>query len=340
MKSLQQRWYSSASRADVLLWLLLPISWLYCAVASVRRKFYQLNIKQSYAGNAPLVVIGNIVVGGSGKTPLIISVCKMIQQKGYKPGVVSRGYGGKFVGIKQVVENDSAEIVGDEPLMISQRTGVPVVVGADRVAAVKYLLENNHCDIVLSDDGLQHYRMQRDLEIAVVDANRGFGNAFCLPAGPLREPVARLQEVDLVVYNGSKNTDDEDNNNTCSYHLKIIDLCPLLGGDSTELSFHHAKKIHAIAGIGNPARFFSLLRDQGLDVIEHAFADHHFFQQSDFSEWQNSCIIMTEKDAVKCQHLSLPDAWVLRVSAELSETLEADLVSKIMPLLVNETAQS
>ncbi len=330
MRSLEYYWYQSNVSAILLVGLLLPLSGLYCLVTSVRRKLYQLNIKKSFATKVPVVVVGNIVAGGSGKTPLLISLCEYVSEKDFKPGVVSRGYGGNITGIKQVVSSDRAQQVGDEPLMIFQRTNVPVVVGADRVSAIKYLLANNQCDIVFSDDGLQHYRMKRDVEIAVVDATRKFGNGFCLPAGPLRERVSRLKEVDLVVYNGSDISDPDD----CSYTLQITDLKQLDGKNSRDLSsFAKKTSIHAVAGIGYPARFFKQLSENGLNIIEHAFADHHQYQQHDFSGWQSDCIIMTEKDAVKCRHLTLPDAWVVIVNAEFSGKLEAQLNTTLLPLL-------
>jgi tetraacyldisaccharide 4'-kinase len=208
-------------------------------------------------------------------------------------------------------------------------------VGADRVAAIDFLLENNQCDIVLSDDGLQHYRMKRDLEIAVIDSSRGFGNGFCLPAGPLRERVSRLNEVDLVVNNDTTaiNTDQ------CSYTLQIVSLVSLHGNDSRSISSFIEQPVHAVAGIGNPTRFFSQMRQNGLDIIEHAFPDHHVYQQEDFAGWKNDCIIMTEKDAVKCRHLSLKDAWVVTVKAQLSNTLESQLSSMLLPLLKHEAGQ-
>jgi tetraacyldisaccharide 4'-kinase len=330
MKSLEHYWYESSVSAILVAYLLLPLSGLYCLITIVRRKLYQLNIKKSFSAQVPVVVIGNIVVGGSGKTPLLISLCEYVSRKGFKPGVVSRGYGGSVSGLKQVVSDDLAELVGDEPLMIFQRTNVPVVVGADRVSAINYLLANNQCDIVFSDDGLQHYRMRRDFEIAVIDAVRKFGNGFCLPAGPLRESVSRLKEVDLVVYNGSNTNNSEE----YSYRLQIMGLKPLNGENNRPLS-SFAKKldIHAVAGIGHPARFFNQLTKSGLTIIEHAFQDHHKYQQDDFSGWHADCIIMTEKDAVKCRHLSLPDAWIVIVNAELSATLEAQLDSRLLPLL-------
>ena len=333
MKSLAQYWYRSDFLASLLAGFLLPLSWLYCAVAVTRRKVYQLSLKKSYAAEVPIVVIGNIVVGGSGKTPLLISICEFIKDNGYKPGVVSRGYGGKVNGLKQVHESDSAELVGDEPLMIRQRTGVPVVVGADRVAAVHYLLEHNQCDVVLSDDGLQHYRMQRNVEIAVIDSNRGFGNGFCLPAGPLRERVSRLNDVDMVVYNGATDETDAERAEDCSYVLKVEDICHLNRDERARLSSFNGKKVHAVAGIGDPSRFFSQLCDDGIDIVEHAFPDHHAYAQADFSGWEKDCIVMTEKDAVKCRHLSLPDAWVVSVQADMSDLLVSQLNAKILPLL-------
>lgn len=329
MRSLEHYWY----HANYIVWILLPLSWLYCTVSVIRRKLYQYNLKKSYPSPSPVVVVGNIVAGGSGKTPLLIALCERMKEKGFSPGVVSRGYGGSFIGLKQVADDDPAELVGDEPLMVRQRTKVPVVVGADRAAAVSFLLQKNACDIVFSDDGLQHYRMRRDLEIAVVDEKRRFGNGYCLPAGPLREPVSRLESVDLVVYNAANTTTAE----TCCYNLHFSTLYPLASGmgsgEESSLSAFKDKVVHAVAGIGNPARFFAQLREHDIEIIEHAFVDHHSYTQDDFSDWREQCIIMTEKDAVKCRDLSLPDAWVISVDAELTQTLQAQLDSKILPIL-------
>ncbi|MFV2004188.1 MAG: tetraacyldisaccharide 4'-kinase [Gammaproteobacteria bacterium] len=326
MKPLQHYWYHS----NYLVWLLLPISWFYCLIATLRRKLYQLGIKKSYTSQLPVVVIGNIVAGGSGKTPLLISLCEYIQANGYNPGVVSRGYGGNVSGVYQVSENDSAEMVGDEPLMIFQRTMVPVVVGADRVAAVEYLVKNNRCDIVLSDDGLQHYRMRRDFEIAVIDSSRKFGNGFCLPAGPLRERKSRLNDVNMRVYNDTDATAADE----CSYKLQVVCLNQLNNSEKNRpLSSFSKRPVHAVAGIGHPLRFFEQLNQAGVKTINHAFPDHHVYEQEDFSGWDQECIIMTEKDAVKCRHLFLPDAWVLIVKAIFSDVLESRLSAEVLPLL-------
>jgi len=331
MSSLESYWY----RPNRIVWLLLPLSWLYCLVAIIRRKLYQLNIKKSYAARAPVVVIGNIVAGGSGKTPLLIALCEFVQARGYKAGVVSRGYGGTFTGVKQVAETDDAALVGDEPLMVHQRTGVPVVVGADRVAAISYLLANNECDIVFSDDGLQHYRMRRDLELAVVDVERRFGNGFCIPAGPLRERISRLNEVDLIIYSGNTGSSDgkEAGTEECSYQLKITKIQRLNSKECRDISDFSGNEVHAVAGIGNPSRFFRQLENQGLSVRSHAFSDHHRYRQKDFSGWTEECIIMTEKDSVKCRNLPLTDAWVVTVNSELSTGLKARLEDILLPLL-------
>jgi tetraacyldisaccharide 4'-kinase len=325
MKSLQHYWYKS----NILIWLLLPLSWLYCLVVSIRRKLYQLEIKRSYSSNVPIVVVGNVVVGGSGKTPLILSLCEYLISKGIKPGVVSRGYGGSFSGIKQVSVNDSARLVGDEPLMICQKASVPVVVGSDRVAAVKYLIDNNQCEVVLSDDGLQHYRMKRDFEIAVVDSSRRYGNGFCLPAGPLRERLTRLRDVDIVVYNGDTDVKPNDD----YYQLKITGLQKLNGSENCSLTSFAEKKVHAVAGIGHPQRFFEQLGEYGIRIIQHAYPDHYDYQQNDFDGWEGECILMTEKDAVKCRHLSLSNACVVCVSVSLSSRLESSFSTKLLPML-------
>lgn len=332
MKSLQYYWY----RSSIFLWLLLPLSWLYCLIVFVRRKLYQLNIKRSYGCKLPVVVIGNISVGGTGKTPLLISLCGYLKEKGYSPGVVSRGYGGEFSGIKQISDADTAKSVGDEPLMIYKKTSVPVVVGADRVAAARYLASNNQCDVVLSDDGLQHYRMRRSFEIAVVDSVRRFGNGLCLPAGPLRERPSRLNDVNMLVYNGNTGIGSGD----CSYQLEVKGLQRLVGDEKKEVGSFAGQTVHAVAGIGNPMRFFNQLRDSGITVIEHPYPDHHSYCQDDFAGWSDECIIMTEKDAVKCCQLSLSDAWVLSVTAIFSSELESSLSSELLPILNKQTAHT
>lgn len=341
MKALQHYWYHSSP----VLWLLLPLSWLFCGLVFIRRRLYQLNIIEHREWKTPVVVVGNIVAGGSGKTPLLIALCDYLKGRGLKPGVVSRGYGGSVQGVRQLQAADPAALVGDEPLMIYQRCGVPVVVGADRPAAVDCLLNNNDCDIVLSDDGLQHYRMGRCCEIAVIDSERRFGNGFCLPAGPLREPVSRLEQVDLAVFNGVAGDKAEKNDNELFYTLEASRLYHL--NDSRRqvtFDYFRNKTVHAVAGTANPARFFAWLRAQGLTIIEHAFADHYRYAMDDFSGWSSECIIMTEKDAVKCRQLGhqsgrqpdtaleLADAWVMGVNAVFSPALKQAVDTQLLTL--------
>jgi len=325
MKSLDYYWYESSP----VNWLLLPLSAFYRLVIGIRRLLYKFKIKKSISVDVPVIVIGNIVAGGSGKTPLLISLCEYARKKGFVPGVVSRGYGGNFTGLKQVTNTDDAILVGDEPLMIHQKIDVPVVVGSDRVAAINLLLKENSCDVVFSDDGLQHYRMSRDFEIAVVDASRQFGNGFCLPAGPLREPISRLSEVDLIIYNATGVSSTE----PYFYSLQFSNAEPLNGGESKLLSSFEQKTVHAMAGIGNPTRFFNQLREKGIAVIEHAFSDHHQYILDDFVGWQKDCIIMTEKDAIKCSGLPLPDAWVVNANAHMSPALEVQLDNLLLPVM-------
>ncbi len=322
-------WYSQ----NPVAWLLWPVSIIFCGISFVRRLCFSIGIFNSVSFDVPVVIIGNISVGGSGKTPLLISICEYLKQQGRKPGIVSRGYGGRITGVKQLDINDEAIAVGDEPCMIFQRTQCPVVVGSDRPAAVAHLLNNNDCDIVLSDDGLQHYRLQRSVEIAVVDAKRLHGNGFCLPAGPLREPVRRLKNVDMVVFNGKTDRQLKDNITSLFYALKFEMLVNLFTSEQLQLTKLKSKNILAVAAIGNPQRFFELLKQQGLTVNEQAFPDHYFYSDVDIQLWSGKCVLMTEKDAVKCRQRiqqkkingDFTNLWYLPVSAKFNNELEQAL---------------
>lgn len=331
MKSIDQYWYSD----NIVSLLLRPVSWLYCYIVFIRQTLYKYNIKKRYSADKPVIVVGNIAVGGSGKTPLIIALCEYLISRGFKPGIVSRGYGGSSNHVTQVTHETPAAQVGDEPYMIYQKTSSPVVVAADRVAAVDYLLTNNECDVVLSDDGLQHYRMHRAFEICVIDSRRVHGNGCCLPAGPLREPVSRLQSVDMIVYSGVDNgVNCLEKSDLCIYSLEFIEYQNINNNERLSLSAFEGKTVHAVAGIGSPQRFFQQLRDNGLTIIEHPFPDHHQFDTNDFVTFEKECIIMTEKDAVKCKNLSLDNAWFVDVRANFSDALTSQLGNKLLPLLV------
>lgn len=311
MKPLIEQWYS----ARAPLWL-LPFSWLFFVLVKLRRLAYKTGLLRSYRLPVPVIIVGNISVGGTGKTPLVAWLVKTLQQAGYRPGIISRGYGGQAQQWPQQVLPDSDPLlVGDEPVLLAQRCGCPIVAAPDRLLAARQLLEHSNCNILISDDGLQHYRLQRDIEIVVVDGARRFGNGYCLPAGPLREPVSRLRQVDFVVANGVAMSGE------VAMQLVPGALVALLDGDKTAaLSELHGQQVHAVAGIGNPARFFELLKQHGLSVIEHLFPDHHHFEVADLDFADELPVLMTEKDAVKCRRYADARMWYLPVEAQLDDS--------------------
>jgi len=294
--------------------LLAPVGWLFCALAAIRRLAYRRGLLKCIDVGVPVVVVGNLTVGGSGKTPLVVWLASLLREHGFRPGVVSRGYGGRARQWPQWVtpESDPAE-VGDEPLLIARRSGVPVCAAPDRPAAARCLVAAG-CDILISDDGLQHYRLARKVEIVVVDGRRRFGNGRCLPAGPLREPVSRLAEADLVVVNGGEAPDAPHRLRLLPDHLQPVD-----GTEGREsLSAWRGRKVHAVAGIGDPQRFFDTLRAAGLEVEPHPYPDHHCFTGEELSFPDGAPVLMTEKDAVKCRQVADSGCWYLPVSAQLS----------------------
>jgi tetraacyldisaccharide 4'-kinase len=314
-------WYGSHPVSH----LLLPLSWLYCAIVWLRRLAYRLRWLDSHRLSAPVIVVGNLTAGGTGKTPLVLWITDFLGRQGYRPGIVTRGYGGRGTKRPRLVKPDSDPFeVGDEPVLLARRSGRPVVAGADRAAAGKILLANSECDMIVSDDGLQHYRLQRDLEILVVDASRGFGNGRCLPAGPLREPEERRRDVDLILCNGGPCPGGQ------LMHLVPGRLVSLRDGEITQsLGGLRRKRVTAVAGIGNPRRFFDLLRRRGLHVEERPYPDHHPFSPEDVASWPPGPVIMTEKDAVKCNKLARRDIWYLPVEARPQTGFEQLLLNKI-----------
>ncbi len=311
MKSAPGYWYGE--NRPLAFYLLIPLSWLYCFIVWLRRSFYNLGLLKRYRAPIPVVVVGNITAGGSGKTPLVMWMARFLQDQGYRPGIVSRGYGGAAKTWPQQVRSDSDYVVvGDEAVMIASRTECPMAVGPDRSQVVRSLLEHHDIDVILSDDGLQHYALQRDIEIAVVDAARRFGNGFCLPAGPLRERPARLDKVDMIVVNGTAERHEHPMNVTSQFavNLKTSQTLPLSG---------FFGKLHAVAGIGNPRRFFDELRNAGLDIEEHEFPDHYPYVSTDV-EFADQCpVLMTEKDAVKCVRFAHDRLWCVPASVELGK---------------------
>ncbi|MDQ8038796.1 MAG: tetraacyldisaccharide 4'-kinase [Rickettsiella sp.] len=311
---------------NFIAYLLWPFSLLYRLIIFFRGKLYQFHIKKITLFSVPIIVIGNITVGGSGKTPLLIEIAQFLKNKGWRPGVISRGYMGKTDHYPcRVHMNSNPREVGDEPLLIAQATGCPTLVDPERSRGIKTLLGKTNCNIVLSDDGLQHLALGRDIEIAVVDGQRRFGNGFCLPAGPLREPLSRLKKVDFIVSKGKAAKLNE-------YEMLLIPdhFYQLIQPQNKKnLGFFYGKKLHVVAGIGNPDQFFSSLRTLGLTFIEHPFPDHHFFKPNDFNYGNEAIIIMTEKDAVKCTGLVDTRLWCLRSKTKLDESFFDALLRKI-----------
>jgi tetraacyldisaccharide 4'-kinase len=291
-----------------------PFSWLFCAIVFIRRWCYRLKILNSTQLPVPVIVVGNITVGGTGKTPLTIWLAQYLSQNGYRPGIVSRGYGGMARKWPQQVRPDGDPVmVGDEAIVIARRTSCPMAVGPSRVKAAQALLKHHDIDIILSDDGMQHYALGRTIEIAVIDGIRRFGNGLCLPAGPLREPVKRLKEVDFVVTNGIAAM------NEVGMRYEGAMLNYLDDSSQKPLASLKNESVHALAGIGNPERFFEQLRRSGLHLIEHVYGDHHEFSPRDLEFGDDLPIIMTEKDAVKCRRFLIDNCWYLPVTARLPD---------------------
>ena len=309
-------WYQGARPP---LWT-LPLGRLFCSLAGLRRWAYRRGLASVHRLPVPVIVVGNIAVGGTGKTPLVIWLARRLQARGWRPGIVSRGYKGQAERWPLAVSADSPpHLVGDEPVLIARRTGCPLWVGPDRVDAARALLAAAECDIILSDDGLQHYRLGRDLEIAVIDGERRLGNCRCLPAGPLREVPARLDAVDLLVCNGGQPRARE-----FGMGLRPGVLVNLRQpGRERELASLAGQRVLALAGIGNPGRFFALLRAAGLEVEERAFPDHHEYRAADLPPAADPrALLMTEKDAVKLAGMARDNYWYLPVEAELDPVFE------------------
>lgn len=326
---LSEIWY----RNDEPPWYLRVLAPVYKGLAAMDRKRHLRNRAADLEGKC-IIVVGNLTAGGTGKTPLIIRLCHLLSGAGLKPGVISRGYGRKDKQQHRVTSESNPELVGDEPLLIAQRSGVPVVVGPSRIDAARSLFERG-VDVVLSDDGLQHMRLPRAIEICVIDGERGFGNRHLLPAGPLREEISRLDEVDYVVVNGGNDdwlTADDSLENIGWIRMdvhaqKVHSLSEKL---SWRLSQFSGCRVSAVAGIANPDRFFNLLRQARIEVVEHVFPDHHHFRADDFAGLSGDLpLIMTEKDAVKCMDMDLENAWYLSVDAQLSAEWESALLRNV-----------
>jgi len=318
-KWVEEIWYSKHPLGVVL----IPLGWVYGGVARVRRLLYVSGYLKAKRLPVPVIVVGNLTVGGTGKTPVVIWLVNYLRTLGYCPGIIARGYKGCAKQWPQQVRPDSDPVaVGDEAIVLARRCGCPVAVGPDRFVDAQTLLEQNGCDLIVSDDGLQHFALGRDIEIVVVDGVRRHGNRRCLPAGPLREPVSRLRSVDGVVVNGIASPGE--------FSMKYRMLSPRSLLDETqEQPIEHFKhrEVHALAGLGNPERFFADLRALGLKVIQHPFPDHHSFAREDIEFGDGLPVLMTEKDAVKCRRFATPLHWYVPIEAGLPEVFRHRLLS-------------
>jgi tetraacyldisaccharide 4'-kinase len=329
-RRLTELWYRERPRPS----LLQPLSWLYGAMVGARRRAYGAGWLRSARVGRPVVVVGNLTVGGTGKTPLTIWLARELGARGLGVGIVSRGYGARAGGEPRLVNAASSwQEVGDEPLILARRSGCPTMVSADRVAAARALIARG-VEVILADDGLQHLRLERDCEIVVIDGERGFGNGRLLPAGPLREPLQRLMGADVLVMNGAAGHASLlpalAGRTTIGMRLTATEAVALDGGAVRPLAAFGGQRVHAVAGIGNPQRFFAALRAQGMEVIAHPFPDHHALAPRELEFGDALPVLMTEKDAVKCASPADGRLWYVPVDAELSGPDARELLARVL----------
>ncbi len=323
-QKLQAIWYDGATPP----WWMRALTPVYATLSNLRRRLYAAGILRRERLSVPVVVIGNITIGGTGKTPLVIALVQALRARGWNPGVVGRGYAGTAQTSTRVDAQSDPQTVGDEACLIFQASQTPVIVGRDRVTAARELLRTAQLDVLIADDGLQHYRLARDIEICVIDGARRFGNGRLLPSGPLREPMARLSAFTYRVCNGGVAAAGE--------------IAMKLDGDAAvslrdpeqrrTLRDFSGQRVHAVAGIGNPARFFAQLRASGIDPVEHAFADHHPFVAADLDFGDTLPVLMTAKDAVKCRGFARSGWWSVPVQAQLPPAFVDDLAGRLKQL--------
>ncbi|RUO22575.1 tetraacyldisaccharide 4'-kinase [Aliidiomarina iranensis] len=346
-KALVRYWYQT--RLALPLWLLIPFSVLFRVLAALRRLMYWLKLKRTWQPPVPMIIVGNVTVGGTGKTPTVLGLVAMLQRAGYRPGIISRGYGGVGPFPMLVTGQSNPVACGDEPVMLASLSGVPVAVAPKRPEAAQLLLNEHQCDVLIADDGLQHYALGRDIELAVVDGERGLGNGWRLPAGPLRESARRLRKVDWVIVNGAK----ADEAVTYGKRLKLsaeksrqhiipMQLEPngwFRVSDNKEIEAPTGENVLAIAGIGNPERFFNLIMLHQINIQEtRVFPDHYQYQPQDFYNIDNeTLVLMTEKDAIKCASFARPYWYYLQVAARFSADFEAEFLHRVKTISLAKT---
>ena len=335
---LHRTWYEGGSSY----WLLLPLTALYWLLVALRRLLYRVGVLGSKTAVAPVIVVGNITAGGTGKTPLTIWLAQKLAAEGFSPGIVSRGYGGSKSSTSMRVDKASDPgVVGDEPVLLAQRSGCPVVVDSDRFRAVEMLVDDG-ADVVIADDGLQHYRLGRLYEICVVDGARGLGNGYMLPAGPLREPAKRLESVDRILLNGplirSNAVFAAVERNLIEFELLAGEAHRLNGTLSKPIDDFSGTTVHAVAAIGNPRRFFDLLRAHGMQVIEHAYPDHAALTKEQLRFGDDFDVMMTEKDAVKLGNGLADKFWALPVELVIDPLQSGPWLEEIVNRLKSEAS--
>lgn len=334
MRLIEKVWFQQHSAKYWLVPLLLPLTLLFWLFSSLRRIAYKCRILPSYKVSKPVIVVGNIGIGGNGKTPVVLWLITLCRQLGLQPGVISRGYGSKAPHYPYLLSPSSTvEESGDEPLMIYRRTQVPLCIGADRIQCAETLIKQG-CNILIADDGLQHYRLQRDIEFIVVDGKRRFGNQLLLPAGPLREGLWRLDTVDYIINNGNQKPLPKE----IPMSLIPSELINCATGQSISVNelLNISSKVNAIAGIGSPIRFFTTLRTLGFKLAKkQGFIDHHAFNQCDFDEFSEELpLLMTEKDAIKCHGFAQEHWWYVPVNAHFPKLEERLLIQRIESITV------
>ncbi len=320
--------------------MLLPLSGIYWALLTLRRFLFDVGLIGRHRTIAPVIVVGNITAGGTGKTPVTIWLANELRQRGFAPGVVSRGYGGSRSAMSMRVDaaSDPGE-VGDEPVLIAKRTRCPVVVDANRARAAAMLVEDG-ADVIIADDGLQHYRLERTYEICVIDGSRGLGNRLLIPAGPLRETIDRLTEVDQVLINGRLRQKAEDltaiEQNAIEFELVAVEAVRINGSLTRPIERFSGTTVHGVAAIGNPNRFFDQLRSHGMQVIEHSFPDHAQLTRQDLDFGDEFDILMTEKDAVKLAGLTADRYWFVPVELRMDPLQSGPWIEQIESRLHSE----